>query len=89
MLEIQNNDKEMREILSDQTNRLILESIITTPKSTTQLCAECNIPTSTAYRKIQKLSEQKLILKIGTINESGKREAMYKCNLFVLKKILK
>lgn len=90
MLEIQDSDnKEMQEILSDEANRRILESIMTTPKSTSQLCIECNIPTSTAYRKMQKLSDHKMIRKIGTINGSGKREILYKSNFAVLKKALK
>ncbi|HKU33539.1 MAG TPA: ArsR family transcriptional regulator [Candidatus Nitrosotalea sp.] len=89
MLEIQDDNKEIQEILSDKSNRLILESIMTTPKSTSQLCIECNIPTSTAYRKMQKLSDHKMIRKIGTINKSGKREILYKSNFSVLKKALK
>lgn len=90
MLEIQDdNNKETHEILSDEANRRILESIMTTPKSTSQLCVECNIPISTAYRKMQKLSDHKMIRKIGTINESGKREILYKSNFSVLNKVLK
>lgn len=89
MLEIQDDNKEIQEILSDKSNRMILESIMTTPKSTSQLCIECNIPTSTAYRKMQKLSDHKMIRKIGTINKSGKREILYKSNFSVLKKALK
>lgn len=90
MLEIQDDDnKEIQDILSDKSNRMILESIMTTPKSTSQLCIECNIPTSTAYRKMQKLSDHKMIRKTGIINKSGKREILYKSNFSVLKKALK
>lgn len=90
MLEIQDDkNKEIQDLLSDATNRIILQSIATTPKSTSQLCRECNIATSTAYRKMQRLSEYKLIRKIGTINESGKRELLYKSNFLVLKNALK
>lgn len=90
MLEIrEEKNKEIQDLLSDNINRMILQSIMTTPKSTSQLCTECNIPTSTAYRKMQKLSEFKVIRRIGTINESGKREILYKSNFFVLKNILK
>jgi predicted transcriptional regulator len=81
MLEVQGyNNKEIQEILFDKTSRMILESIMITPKSTSQLCRECSVPTSTAYRKMQKLSNYKMIRKIGTINESGKREILYKSN---------
>lgn len=88
MLEIQSSDREMQELLSDRSNRMILESIKTVPKSTSQICIECNIPTSTAYRKMQKLLDCKTIRRMGTINESGKREILYKSNFFVLKNLL-
>ncbi len=90
MLEVQNyEDGEIQALLSDSTNRMILQAVMAKPKSTNQLCIECNIPTSTAYRRMQKLSEYKMIRKIGTINESGKRETLYKTNFFILKRILK
>ncbi len=89
MLEVQSsNDREIQELLSDKCNRMILESIKTVPKSTSQICVECNIPTSTAYRKMQKLLDFKTIRRMGTINEFGKREVLYKSNFFVLKNIL-
>ncbi|MDE1765332.1 MAG: helix-turn-helix transcriptional regulator [Thaumarchaeota archaeon] len=89
MLEIQGGqDKEIQDLLSDKASRIILESIMTTAKSTSQICTECSIPTSTAYRKMQKLADRKVIRKIGTINESGKREILYKGNFSVLKKVL-
>lgn len=77
-------EKELENLLADRTNRAILESIIESPKSTSQICAECRIPTSTGYRRMQKLAECRAIRKIGIINESGKREILYKCNLYVL-----
>ena len=84
MLEVSDGKGIVEELLSDSTNRAILECVMTTAKSTSTICQECNIPTSTAYRKMQKLSDSKMIRKIGTINESGKREILYRCNLFVL-----
>ena len=89
MLEIHDKrDKEIQDLLIDNTNRAILQAIMAIPKSTSQLCEECHIPTSTAYRKMQKLAEHKMIRKIGTINKSGKREILYKSNFLVLKKAL-
>ncbi|MDE1867152.1 MAG: helix-turn-helix transcriptional regulator [Thaumarchaeota archaeon] len=81
------SDEVMQDLLSDKVSRMILESIRTVPKSTSQLCIECNIPTSTAYRKMQKLSDYKIIRKIGTINEAGKREILYKSTFSVFEKI--
>lgn len=87
MLEIEGiNFDGIQDLLSDKSNRRILKSIMTVPKSTTQLCIECNIPTSTAYRKMQKLLNYKVIRRSGTINEAGKREILYKSNFSVLKK---
>jgi len=81
-------DTALEELLSDATTKRILESIRAEPKSTAQLCAECNIPTSTAYRKMQKLYDYRFISKVGTINEAGKREILYKSNGNVVKRIL-
>ena len=77
--------KNIQNIISDKDTRLILKSIKTIPKSTSQLCIECKIPTSTAYRKMLKLSGYRVIRKIGIINESGKRETLYKSNTSLLK----
>ena len=60
-------DTTLEELLTDATTKRILESIKAEPKSTAQLCAECSIPTSTAYRKIQKLYDKRFISKVGTI----------------------
>ena len=78
----------LEDLLSDVATRKILESIKTEPKSTSQLCVECNIPTSTAYRKMQKLYDYKVIRKTGTINESGKRQTLYKGNSDLIKRVL-
>jgi len=78
----------LEELLSDAATKRILESIKAEPKSTAQLCAECNIPTSTAYRKMQKLYDNRFISKVGTINEAGKREILYKSNVSMIKRIL-
>lgn len=79
MLEIAEiEDYKIQNLLTDKDTKMILESIKTTPKSTSQLCDECNIPTSTAYRKMQKLYDSKMIRKSGIINEAGKREIFYK-----------
>ena len=77
--------KEIQNLISDKDAKMILMSIKTIPKSTSQLCVECNIPTSTAYRKMQKLSRYRVIRKIGVINETGKREMLYKRNAGLLK----
>lgn len=81
------SDEKIRDMLSDKDTMKIIESIRIVPKSTNQLCIECNIPTSTAYRKIQKMYDCKIIRRIGTINEAGKKELLYKTNVTMLQKI--
>ena len=81
-------DAALEELLSDAATKRILESIKTEPKSTAQLCAECSIPTSTAYRRMQKLYDKRFISKVGTINGAGKREILYKSNVNAIKRIL-
>ena len=71
----------LEDLLSDDATRKILESIKAEPKSTSQLCVECSIPTSTAYRKMHKLYDHGFIRRVGKINEAGKRESLYKCNI--------
>jgi predicted transcriptional regulator len=88
MLEtIEIDGDKIQDLLSDKATRNILESLKTVPKSTGQLCAECKIPTSTAYRKMQKLYDYGVIRRMGIINEAGKRETLYKSNLSLLKKL--
>jgi len=79
------NEARVSEILSDSDTRLILESVKDSPKNMIQLCNECKIPTSTAYRKVQRLTECKILQRVGKINESGKRETLYKSSVWFAK----
>ena len=81
-------DDTIIQILSDKDSRKILESIRLQPKSTSQLCTECKIPPSTAYRKMQRLYDYRVIRRIGTINKAGKRESLYKSNSDLLERFL-
>ena len=83
------NEAHLLEILADKDTQLILESVRDSPKKTSQLCDECKIPTSTAYRKVQKLVECRILQKIGKINEAGKRETSYKSSAWFTKIFLK
>ncbi len=66
------------EIQADKYCRAILESTIDCPKSAKQLSQECNIPISTAYRRVQQLHDHKLVTISGMINEDGKKYFLYK-----------
>ena len=68
-------------ILSDKYSRAILESTMDSPKSAIELSADCGIPISTAYRRVQELHSQKLLGISGSINEDGKKYFLYKSKI--------
>ena len=69
------------EVLSDKYCRLILESIMDTPKSAIEISREKNIPLSTVYRRIQLLHDSKMIRTSGVITDEGKRLFLYKSKI--------
>lgn len=66
------------EILSDKYCRTIIESILDKPKSAIEIVSETKIPVSTVYRRIQMLSDNKLLRISGNISEDGKKSFLYK-----------
>jgi DNA-binding transcriptional ArsR family regulator len=66
------------EILSDKYCRTIIESIMDKPKSAIEIVSETKIPVSTVYRRIQILSDNKLLRISGNISEDGKKSFLYK-----------
>jgi len=66
------------EILSDKYCRIIIESIMDKPKSAIEIVSETKIPVSTVYRRIQMLSDNKLLRISGNISEDGKKSFLYK-----------
>ena len=68
-------------ILADKYSRAILEATMDLPKSAIELSAECQIPISTAYRRIQELHDNNLLKISGSINEDGKKYFLYKSKI--------
>lgn len=66
------------EIMADRYSRTILESTREMPKSAIDLSNECQIPISTAYRRVQKLHSHKLLGISGSISQDGKKYFLYK-----------
>ncbi|HJU13689.1 MAG TPA: ArsR family transcriptional regulator [Candidatus Nitrosotalea sp.] len=66
------------EVLADKYSRAILESTLEMPKSTIDLSAECGIPISTTYRRVQFLHQNKLLGISGSISQEGKKHFLYK-----------
>ena len=65
-------------ILADKYSRAILEATMDSPKSAIELSSDCQIPISTAYRRVQELHDNKLLGISGSINEDGKKYFLYK-----------
>ncbi len=65
-------------IIADKYSRAILEATMDSPKSAIELSADCQIPISTAYRRVQELHDNKLLRISGSINDDGKKYFLYK-----------
>ena len=72
------NSENIQHLLSNAYAKSILESIKTSPKSTLQLCTESKISSSTGYRIIQKLYDNRLVDRIYVINSAGRKMSLYK-----------
>ena len=68
-------------ILADKYSRAILEATMDSPKSAIELSVDCQIPISTAYRRVQELHDNKLLGISGSINEDGKKYFLYKSKI--------
>lgn len=65
--------------MSDEVSRKILSSTIAKAKPVEEISAESNIPPSTAYRRVQELSEMGLMLvERVVISENGKRYSLFR-----------
>ncbi|QSW97880.1 winged helix-turn-helix domain-containing protein [Haloterrigena alkaliphila] len=64
--------------LDDDACRAILEATSEESLTATELSEQCDIPTSTAYRKVEKLTEAELVEERVRINTSGKHATEYR-----------
>lgn len=80
-IEEQEKKDNLLEIFSDKYCRVILEDIMHQPKAATEISMNTRIPTSTVYRRIQMLHDNKLVSTSGIINEEGKKLFMYKSKI--------
>lgn len=71
----------MLRILADKYSRAILDATMDSPKSAIDLSAECKIPISTAYRRVQELHDNRLLGISGSINDDGKKYFLYKSKI--------
>ncbi|ELZ25150.1 hypothetical protein C476_01882 [Natrinema limicola JCM 13563] len=66
--------------LDDDACRAILEATAETALTATELSEECEIPMSTAYRKVEMLTEADLVAEQVRINTTGKHATEYRKN---------
>ncbi|SDK01142.1 winged helix-turn-helix domain-containing protein [Natronorubrum texcoconense] len=64
--------------LDDDACRAILEATDDESLTATELSEQCEIPMSTAYRKVEKLTEADLVEERVRINTSGKHATEYR-----------
>jgi hypothetical protein len=69
------------EIMSDKYCRAIIDSTMTVPKAAIEISADCNIPISTVYRRLQILYDNKLLGISGAITTEGKKHFLYKSRI--------
>lgn len=66
------------EMLSDRYCRAIIEATMNAPKSAIEISADCKIPISTVYRRLQSLHDNRLLAISGAITTEGKKHFLYK-----------
>lgn len=66
--------------LDDDACRAILEAASEEAMTATELSERCDIPMSTAYRKVEKLTEAELVEERVRINTTGKHATEYRKN---------
>ena len=79
-------DSELRKTilkaLSDEYSRTILNYTIEKPKSVVDIVKDCNIPMTTAYRRVHELEEGKILKVTGSIvTDDGKKYFLYQSRL--------
>ena len=63
---------------TDEVMMTVIQSIINSPKTATQISFECDIPISTVYRKLRVLREKKFLHVSGFLNDRERRTKLYK-----------
>ncbi len=68
--------------LSDEYSRTIMNYTIEQPRSVVQIVKDCDIPMTTAYRRVNELEENKILKVTGSVvTDDGKKYFLYKNRL--------
>jgi len=83
---ILSNDSNFRKAilkaLSDDYSRTIMNYTIEKPKSVVDIVKDCDIPMTTAYRRVHELEENKILKVTGSIvTDDGKKYFLYQNRL--------
>ncbi|AJM91791.1 MULTISPECIES: helix-turn-helix domain-containing protein [Nitrosopumilus] len=74
--------KAILKALSDDYSRTIMNYTIEKPKSVVEIVKECDIPMTTAYRRVKELEESKILKVTGSIvTDDGKKYFLYQNRL--------
>ena len=74
--------KAILKALSDDYSRTIMNYTIEKPKSVVSIVKNCNIPMTTAYRRVKELEEAKILKVTGSIvTDDGKKYFLYQNRL--------
>ncbi len=81
--EIRNEDKrdKVTMAIADKYCRQIIKLLVDRPKSALEISRETKISISTVYRKLQYLSDLKLLRVSGQINQDGKKFFYYQSKI--------
>ena len=74
--------KAILKALSDEYSRAIMNYTIEKPKSVIEIVKDCDIPMTTAYRRVNELEENKILKVTGSIlTDDGKKYFLYQNRL--------
>ena len=74
--------KAILKALSDDYSRTIMNYTIEKPRSVVDIVKECDVPTTTAYRRVHELEESKILKVTGSIvTDDGKKYFLYRNRL--------
>ena len=74
--------KAVLKALSDEYSQSIMNFTIEKPKSVVEIVKECDIPMTTAYRRVNELEENKILKVTGSVvTDDGKKYFLYQNRL--------
>ena len=74
--------KAILKALSDEYSRNIMNYTIEQPRSVVDIVKECDVPMTTAYRRVRELEENKILKVTGSVvTDDGKKYFLYQNRL--------